>query len=119
MKSLTLCFFSLGPSALFTPIGLGKALAGHVILSKNATDVTECMKLCMVTEQCRSFNFNERLKSCQVSGSTAEVQSLADQEGFNYYERASFRAISPKWVSSNPYGLLGTIFYLGRVGEFG
>ena len=96
MKSLTLFFFSLGPSALFTPIGLGKALAGHVILSKNATEVTECMKLCMVTEQCRSFNFNERLKSCQVSGSTAEVQSLADQEGFNYYERASFRAISPK-----------------------
>ena len=84
----------LGPSALFTPIGLGK-VTGHVISSKNVTHVTDCMKLCMVTEQCNSFSFNERLKNCQVSGSTAEVQSLENQDGFNYYERAAFPVMTP------------------------
>jgi len=83
-----------GPSALFTPISLGKALASHVLSSKNATDVTECMKLCLVTKQCKSFNFSDQLKRCQVSGSTAGAQSLDDQESFNYYERDSFQVIS-------------------------
>ena len=86
--------FLLGPNALFTTIGPGKALAGHVILSKNANDETECMKLCLVTEQCKSFNFSEQQKKCEVSNSTTEAQSLEDQEGFNYYERSSSKAMS-------------------------
>ena len=94
-SSLWLLFVSPAPTALFTPIGFGKALAGHVISSLVATDVTQCTKFCLVTEQCKSFNFSDKLKRCQLSGSTAEAHSLEDQEGFNYYERSSIQAISP------------------------
>ena len=95
LKTSRFCIsLPLGADALFTPIGSGKALAGHVISSLNATDVTQCMKLCLVTEQCKSFNFSEQQKRCEVSNSTTEAKSLKDQEGFNYYERATFQAIS-------------------------
>ena len=80
-------------SALFSPIGSGKALHGHVISSLNDTNAIECMKLCLVTEQCKSFNFSHQLKKCEVSGSTAKAHDLEDHKGFNYYEPPSFQAI--------------------------
>ncbi|KAJ7365138.1 hypothetical protein OS493_007787 [Desmophyllum pertusum] len=82
--------------ALFTPIGPGKALPGHVISSLTVADVIQCMKLCLVTEKCKSFYFSAQLKKCEVSGSKAEKQSLEDREGFYYYEAASFQVISTK-----------------------
>ena len=80
---------------MFTPIGRGKALHGHVISSQNDTSATECMKMCLITEQCKAFNFSGQMKKCEVSGSKAGVHGLKDQEGFNYYEPASYRMISP------------------------
>ena len=71
-----------------------KAPVGHAISSKNTSDVTECMKLCLVTEQCKSFYFSNQLK-CEVRNASGEVQAVDDQEDFFYYERASFQAISP------------------------
>ncbi|XP_078365706.1 EGF-like repeat and discoidin I-like domain-containing protein 3 isoform X2 [Oculina patagonica] len=79
---------------LFTPVGPGKALPGHVISTLNVADVMECMKLCLVTEQCKSFNFSNGLLKCEVSGSKAEKPSLEDREGFNYYEAAFYQVIS-------------------------
>ena len=88
-------FFLLVPDALFTPTGPGKALHGHVISSLNDTNAMQCMKLCLVTEQCKSFNFSDKLKKCEVSGSKAEAYGLKEQEGFNYYEPASYKMIFP------------------------
>ena len=79
---------------LFTPTGPGKALSGHVISNLTVADVIECMKLCLVTEQCKSFNFSGQLQKCEVSGSKAEKTSLEDREGFNYFEVASYQTIS-------------------------
>ncbi|KAL9976335.1 hypothetical protein ACROYT_G013625 [Oculina patagonica] len=80
--------------ALFTPIGVGKALSGHEILSLTDTDVIECTKLCLVTEQCKSFNFSDKLQKCELSGAKAEKSSLEDRKGFNYYEAAPYQMIS-------------------------
>ena len=80
---------------MFTPTGYRKALRVQVISSLNDTNAIECMKLCMVTAQCKSFNFSHQLKKCEVSGSTAEAQRLEDREDFNYYERPSYGVISP------------------------
>ena len=76
------------------PTGLGKAFSGHVLSSMTAVDVLECMKLCLVTEQCQSFNFSDKLQECEVSGSKAEKSSLEDRKDFNYYEAVSYLAIS-------------------------
>ncbi|KAL9976346.1 hypothetical protein ACROYT_G013638 [Oculina patagonica] len=72
--------------ALFTPIGVGKALSGHEISSLTAVDAIKCMKLCLVTEQCKSFNFSDKLQKCEVNAAKAEKSSLEDREGFNYFE---------------------------------
>lgn len=86
--------FPLVPGTLFTPIGPGKALSGHVISTLTVADVIDCMKLCLVTQQCKSFNFSNGLLKCEVSGSKAEKPNLEDREGFNYYEAASYQFIS-------------------------
>ena len=93
-KCCTSIFDLLVPSSLFTPMGPGKALPGHVISSLNTTDVTQCMKFCLVTEHCRSFYFSDKQKRCEVRGYTAEGQSLEEQDGFYYYKRSSFQVIS-------------------------
>ncbi|KAL9976334.1 hypothetical protein ACROYT_G013624, partial [Oculina patagonica] len=83
------------PGTLFTPIGPGKALPGHVISTVTVVDVIECLKLCLVTEQCKSFNYsNGLLNKCELSGSKAEKPILEDREGFNYYEASSYQVIS-------------------------
>ena len=87
--------FSLVPETLFSPIGPGKALpAGNVISTLTVADVIECMKLCLVTEQCESFSFSNGLLKCEVGRSKAEKSSLEDREGFNYYEAGSYQVIS-------------------------
>lgn len=96
---ILLCFqhlflFLLVPETLFTPIGPGKALSGDVISTLTVADVIECLKLCLVTEQCKSFNFSNGLLKCEVSGSKEEKPSLENREGFSYYEAASYQVIS-------------------------
>lgn len=86
-------FFSVS-EALLALIGPGKALSGHMISSWTADDVIQCMRLCLITEQCKSFNFSSELLKCEMSDSKAETQNLDDREGFNYYEALSYRAIS-------------------------
>lgn len=75
-------------------MGVGKSLSGHEISSPTAVDVIECMKLCLVTEQCKSFNFSDKLQKCEVSAAKAEMPSLEDRKSFNYYEAASYQMIS-------------------------
>ncbi|CAH3187471.1 unnamed protein product [Porites evermanni] len=76
-------------AASFTPIAPGKALSGHVILSLNNTNVMECFKTCLIAGQCKSFNYNEQLKKCEVSGSSGKEHELTEQDGFYYYELTS------------------------------
>lgn len=77
-----LFLFPLVSEALFKPIGPGKALSGHMISNVTVADVKEGMKLCLVTVQCKSFNFSHQLKTSEVSGSKAATSSLEDREGF-------------------------------------
>lgn len=87
--------FHLVPGALFTSrFGPGTALPGHVISSRTVADVIQCMKLCLATNQCKSFNFSAQLKECEANGAKSEKASLQDREGFNYYEVVSFEGIS-------------------------
>lgn len=83
-----------GPNKLFSLIGLGKALVGHVVSAESATDVTGCMKLCLLTEHCKSFNFSPQMNTCELSNSTAIAQELQNHQNLNYYEPASFQVIS-------------------------
>ena len=82
-------FYFIVSSASFTPIAPGKALSGHVILSLNNTNVMECFKTCLIASQCKSFNYNEQLKKCEVSGSSGKEHGLTEQDGFYYYELTS------------------------------
>lgn len=82
------------PSSLFTSSDAGKAFPRHVISSKNNTDVTECTKLCLVNERCKSLYFSEKKKQCELSGSKADSQ-VEDNSDFYYYERAPYKAILP------------------------
>ena len=87
-------FSPVGPNKLFSLIGLSKALVGHVVSAENATDVTGCMKLCLLTEHCKSFNFSPQMNTCEVSNSTAIAQELQNHQNLNYYEPVSFQVIS-------------------------
>ena len=87
--------FHLVSGALFEPrFGPGKALPGHVISSQSVTDVIQCIKLCLETNQCQSINFNNQQKECEVSGSKSEMASIQERNGFHYYEVVSFQGIS-------------------------
>jgi len=88
-----LFLFSLVSETLFKPNGPDKALSGHVISSVTVTDVKECMKLCLVTVKCKSFNFSDQKKTCEMSGSKAAKSSLQDREGFYYYESSSYQVL--------------------------
>ncbi|XP_058960954.2 EGF-like repeat and discoidin I-like domain-containing protein 3 [Pocillopora verrucosa] len=74
--------------------GPGKALPGHVISSQSVTDVIQCIKLCLETNQCQSINFNNQQKECEVSGSKSEMAIIQERNGFHYYEVVSFQGIS-------------------------
>lgn len=89
--------FCLVPAELFTPVAPDKALLGHVSSSLNNTNVMECFKLCLVTTQCKSFNFCRHLKTCEVSDSTTtgSAYGLEYQQGCNYYEPESYQGITP------------------------
>lgn len=82
-------FYFIVSAASFTSIAPGKALSGHVILSLNNTNVMECFKTCLIASQCKSFNYNEQLKKCEVSGSSGKEHELTEQDGFYYYELTS------------------------------
>ena len=49
----------------------------------------ECFKTCLIASQCKSFNYNEQLKKCEVSGSSGKEHGLTEQDGFYYYELTS------------------------------
>nr|XP_058961605.1 lactadherin-like [Pocillopora verrucosa] len=81
--------------ALFMPrFGPDKVQAGQVITSRSVSDVMQCMKLCLVTDQCQSLNFSSSLKKCEVSRSKSEMSSIEDREGFHYYEIVAVEVIS-------------------------
>ncbi|CAH3161174.1 unnamed protein product [Porites lobata] len=85
------------PAKLFAPVAPDKALLGHVRSTLNNTNVMECFKLCLVTTQCKSFNFCHQLKTCEVSDSTttSSANGLEDHQGCNYYEPESYQWITP------------------------
>ena len=86
---------SVGQVGIFTISGFGKALSAHLIAPKYAADPLDCMKLCLMTAQCKSFNFSEKRRICEVSGYTAKekMQDYGDNEEFNYYEAVKHTAI--------------------------
>ena len=87
--------FHLVLEALFMPrFGPDKVQAGQVITSRSVSDVMQCMKLCLVTDQCQSLNFSSSLKKCEVSRSKSEMSSIEDREEFHYYEIVAVKVIS-------------------------
>lgn len=87
----------LVPATLFSPIGCSPALHNQVISLINTTQTgIDCFKLCLVTEQCKSFKFNNSMQRCEVLSSTTELQSGVElEEGFSCYEPLSYQRISP------------------------
>lgn len=87
----------LVPATLFSPIGCSPALHNQVISLINTTQTgIDCFKLCLVTEQCKSFKFNNSMQRCEVLSSTTELQSGVElEEGFSCYEPLSYPRISP------------------------
>lgn len=74
--------------------GPDKVQAGQVITLRSVSDVMQCMKLCLVTDQCQSLNFSSSLEKCEVSRSKSEMSSIEDREGFHYYEIVAVEVIS-------------------------
>ena len=73
---------------MFTTSGFGKILSGYVISSNYVADSLECMNLCLLTAQCKSFNFSGKKRICEVSNYTAKEkkQGYGNNEDFDYYE---------------------------------
>ena len=59
--------FSLASETLFKPTGPDKAFSGHLISYVTVADARECLKLCLVTVNRKSFNFSEQKKKCGVA----------------------------------------------------
>ncbi|XP_029200554.2 uncharacterized protein LOC114965136 [Acropora millepora] len=73
------------PSTLFK--GTSKAAPSAVMTSKITNDVTECTKLCLVTEQCKSFYYSQKMMRCEMIGADTGNQELQNKSDFYYYER--------------------------------
>ena len=86
------------PSTLFKRTR--KAAPSVVMTSKITNDVTECTKLCLVTEQCKSFYYSQKMMRCEMIGAAAAGnQELKNKSDFYYYERIPSSLMFPWWYS--------------------
>ena len=81
------------PSTLFN--GTSKAAPSVVMTSKITNDVTECTKLCLVTEECKSFYYSQKMMRCEMIGAAAGNQELQNKSDFYYYERIASSLMFP------------------------
>ncbi|XP_020895315.1 fibropellin-1 [Exaiptasia diaphana] len=61
-------------------------LVGQTIHKRKATDVFDCA-LCLIGDQCKSFNFNEESGDCYLNGRRAKDKELVQAYGFIYGEK--------------------------------
>ncbi|KXJ07418.1 Collagen alpha-2(V) chain [Exaiptasia diaphana] len=61
-------------------------LVGQTIHKGKATDVFDCA-LCLIGDQCKSFNFNEETGDCHLNGRRAKDKELVQEHGFTYGEK--------------------------------
>ncbi|XP_068670765.1 lactadherin-like [Montipora foliosa] len=80
-------------SAIFT--GASKAVPSHVMTSGSAADVKECTKSCLITEHCKAFYFDRKMKKCDLSGSTLAVRRFDNKLSFYHYGRRASQFLFP------------------------
>ena len=73
----------------FTDVRQNKRVVAEVIARITAPSPVECLKACMTNKgKCKSINFNQDLKSCELLGAslkTDEGLEIEENEGWTYY----------------------------------
>ena len=76
-----------------SPTRSGKLLSGHVLMEyENIRIVTQCAQKCLQSTNCKSFNFLQDSRKCQLNTAT-HVQypdDVTDSRHAQYYLRTAF-----------------------------
>lgn len=77
-------------------------LIGHTLSKRKATDVFDCA-YCLLSEECKSFNYNEKTRDCYMNARRAKGKDLLLTFGYIYGEKVSrfktrhISAMLPQW----------------------